>query len=203
MKGNKKWTIFLFVILVVLSIKYLSFFTDPSFFSAACLTYSSYIPFIIIAAMIVQSIVVPLPSSAIAISAGALCGVFLGSLYIWIGALIGASLCFFISKRYGRSFLKGKFSSGKTEKINNFMVSYGFFAILGARLIPLISFDIISYGAGLTTISFRRFFIATAIGIIPGTLFYTWLGLTILRFETLGLVLTLIIISAMVYYLKS
>ncbi|MEE8400923.1 MAG: VTT domain-containing protein [Candidatus Hydrothermarchaeaceae archaeon] len=153
--------------------------------------------------MIIQSIVVPLPSSAIALSAGALCGIFLGSLYIWIGALIGASLCFFISKKYGKSLLKGKFSPGKTEKINNFMASYGFFAILVARLIPLISFDIVSYGAGLTTISFRRFFIATAIGIIPGTLFYTWLGLTILRFETLGLVLTLIMILAMVYYLKS
>lgn len=84
-----------------------------------------------------------------------------------------------------------------------FMIKYGFFAILAARLIPLISFDLISYAAGLTKISFKRFFLATFIGIIPGTIFYTWLGISIVGYEVFGLVSTLVIVSTMIFYLKN
>lgn len=166
-------------------------------------THAIFIPFLIISAMVIQAIIVPLPSSAVAVGSGAVYGIFLGSIYVGIGALIGASLCFFISKKYGKSYIKGKFRSSKSDKINNFMIKYGFFAILAARLIPLISFDLISYAAGLTKISFKRFFLATFIGIIPGTIFYTWLGISIVGYEVFGLVSTLVIVSTMIFYLKN
>ena len=45
-----------------------------------------------------------------------------------------------------------------------------------ARLIPVISFDAISYGAGLTDMRFLGFAIATGIGQLPATLLYSYLG---------------------------
>ena len=49
-------------------------------------------------------------------------------------------------------------------------------SILIARLLPFISFDIVSYAAGLTSMSFLSFFIATGIGQLPATIVYSIVG---------------------------
>ena len=54
--------------------------------------------------------------------------------------------------------------------------SKGFFVVLMLRLIPLFPFDIISYGAGLTSIKYKDFLLATIIGTIPGILVFTNIG---------------------------
>lgn len=205
MKGNKWKGIYVsfFILVIFFSFKYFNFFINPEFFIEACSTFGVFNPIIIILAMIFQALIAPIPSSAIAIGSGALCGVFRGAIYVWIGGIIGASMCFFISKRYGRSYVKKKFNFEKIKKIDDSITRYGFYAILVARLIPLISFDIVSYVAGLTSIGFRRFFVATMFGMIPGTMFYTWLGVSFLRLEVFGLIFTIIMLLALVYYLKS
>jgi uncharacterized membrane protein YdjX (TVP38/TMEM64 family) len=53
---------------------------------------------------------------------------------------------------------------------------WGAYAILGARLVPVVSFDIISYAAGLTRMGFWRFMLATAVGMAPATFIYSYLG---------------------------
>ena len=52
-----------------------------------------------------------------------------------------------------------------------------------ARLIPLFSFDIVSYGAGLTTMSLRAFALATFLGMIPPTFALTYLGSAVVTVE--------------------
>ena len=44
------------------------------------------------------------------------------------------------------------------------------------RIVPFVPFDAVSYGAGLVGVPFSRFLLATAIGIIPSTLAYSYLG---------------------------
>ena len=58
----------------------------------------------------------------------------------------------------------------------NFFDKYGKYTILVCRLLPFISFDIVSYAAGLTSMEFLPFFIATGIGQLPATIVYSYVG---------------------------
>ena len=62
------------------------------------------------------------------------------------------------------------------KQIDEFFVKHGRLSILIARLLPFISFDIVSYAAGLTSMSFGSFFIATGIGQLPATIIYSYVG---------------------------
>ncbi len=50
------------------------------------------------------------------------------------------------------------------------------YAVLIARLVPILSFDVISFAAGLTRMGFWGFLIATAVGAAPATFVYSYLG---------------------------
>ena len=62
------------------------------------------------------------------------------------------------------------------KQIDEFFEKHGRLSILIARLLPFISFDIVSYAAGLTSMSFGSFFIATGIGQLPATIIYSYVG---------------------------
>lgn len=55
-------------------------------------------------------------------------------------------------------------------------MSWGAYAILVTRLVPVVSFDIVSYAAGLTLVGFWRFMLATMVGMAPATFLYAYLG---------------------------
>ncbi len=57
-----------------------------------------------------------------------------------------------------------------------FFIANGKYTILVCRLLPFMSFDIVSYAAGLTSMKFMPFFIATGIGQLPATIFYSYVG---------------------------
>lgn len=127
---------------------------------------------------IIMFALVPLtlfPDSILAIGGGIIFGLYKGYIYTLIGALIGSSLSFYISRKLGRSFVK-KITKEKLDYIEEMINSKGFFVILLLRLIPLFPFDVISYGAGLTNIKYRDFIFATIVGTIPGILVFTNIG---------------------------
>ena len=127
---------------------------------------------------IIMFALVPLtlfPDSVLAIGGGLIFGLAKGYIYTLIGALIGASLSFYISRKLGRNFVK-KLTKEKLDGIESMINSKGFFVVLMLRLIPLFPFDIISYGAGLTSIKYKDFLLATIIGTIPGILVFTNIG---------------------------
>ncbi len=72
-----------------------------------------------------------------------------------------------------------------------------FWVVLISRLFPFFQFDIISYGAGLTNISLKRFAIATFIGMIPMTFLFAYTGRSFIRGTTIGVVLSLVVIGGM------
>lgn len=127
---------------------------------------------------IIMFALVPLtlfPDSILAIGGGIVFGLAKGYIYTVIGALIGASISFYISRKLGRNFVK-KITNEKLDNIENIINSKGFFVVLILRLIPLFPFDIISYSAGLTSIKYKDFFMATIIGTVPGILVFTNIG---------------------------
>lgn len=115
------------------------------------------------------------PDSIIAIAGGLIFGLVKGYIYTAIGAILGATLSFYISRKLGRNFVK-KLTKEKLDNIEEMINSNGFFIIFMLRLIPLFPFDIISYGAGLTSVKYKDFILATFLGTIPGILVFTNIG---------------------------
>lgn len=115
------------------------------------------------------------PDAILAISAGTIFGVFWGSVYTMIGALLGAALSFAIARYLGRDWVL-KLIHHKGQWFETGVEKQGFLIILILRLVPLIPFDIISYGAGLSKIKFKDFLAGSLIGIIPGVVIYVNLG---------------------------
>ncbi|WP_053216196.1 TVP38/TMEM64 family protein [Guptibacillus hwajinpoensis] len=134
-------------------------------------------PFISIALMIAQGIIAPLPSFVITAANGLAFGIPLGIIISWTGGMAAALVMFLLARILGASFVeKITKKSDLLAKANRYSGENGFFLILVARIIPIVSFDIISLIAGLSNIKFRSFVIATGIGQIPGTVLYTIVG---------------------------
>ncbi|HHD2751415.1 TPA: TVP38/TMEM64 family protein [Clostridium perfringens] len=139
------------------------------------------------------------PDSLLAIFGGTIFGLSRGFLYTSIGALIGGSISFFISRILGQSFVE-KLENDKLKNIQNLLKDNGFLMILLLRLIPLFPFDLISYGAGLTKISYKDFLLGTLIGTIPGILVFVNLGAQWISFnkESIYLSVSLLILFIIV-----
>lgn len=134
-------------------------------------------PIISILLMVFQSLVVPLPSFLIAGANGIVFGIYIGSIISWIGGMVGAIVSFYLSRWFGEKiFLSLKKEQRMYKKIERLSGKHGFFIVLIARLIPIISFDFISYAAGFVRMRLSQFFIATGIGMIPGTVLYSVVG---------------------------
>ena len=132
-------------------------------------------PVAVIVLMILATIFSPIPNSFITLAIGATYGPFLGSILAIIGAVLASSLAFFLSKRFGSFFVEKYIPH--THFIHNFFKDNAFLTIFVLRLIPSVSFDMVSYGAGLVpSLSFRTFITSTFLGIIPGTISVVLVG---------------------------
>ncbi len=138
--------------------------------------YGLFAPLISAILMIFQSVIAPLPAFLITIANGALFGFWWGMLLSWSSAMLGAALCFYIARFLGAKHVARIVSRPVVNKTDQFIQKYGNYAILIARLIPYIPFDVVSYAAGLTRIRFLGFWLATGIGQLPATAVYTYLG---------------------------
>ena len=140
------------------------------------LSYGALAPIISFILMIVQSVAAPLPAFLITFANAALFGWVWGTVLSWSSAMAGAALCFFIAKFLGRDVVERLTSKYAIDSIDEFFDKYGKYTILVCRLLPFISFDIVSYAAGLTSMKFLPFFIATGIGQLPATIVYSYVG---------------------------
>lgn len=126
--------------------------------------------------MILQSVAAPLPAFLVTFANANLFGWWQGAILSWISAMAGAALCFVIARILGRDVVERLTSRAGLQQVDVFFEQYGKQSILIARLLPFISFDIVSYAAGLTSMGFWSFFVATGIGQLPATLIYSYVG---------------------------
>ena len=129
--------------------------------------------------MILQSVAAPIPAFLITLSNAAIFGWVWGAVLSWSSAMVGAALCFFLARALGRDVVEKLTSKGAMESVDVFFERYGKYAILICRLLPFVSFDFVSYGAGLTNMGFWAFWIATGIGQLPATIVYSYVGGTL------------------------
>lgn len=132
-------------------------------------------PVLIIALMAFAIVATPIPSAPIALASGAAYGHFLGTVYVLIGAELGALIAFTLARILGRDVLKRWFgdavNAGWLGSQNALMI-----AVFSSRLLPFVSFDLVSYAAGLSSLHFWRFALATLVGIVPASFLLAHFG---------------------------
>ena len=126
--------------------------------------------------MVFQSLAAPLPAFLITIANANLFGWWQGAILSWVSSMTGAALCFWVAKALGREVVEKLTSKAGLQRVDEFFERHGSQSVLIARLLPFISFDFVSYFAGLTSMSFRSFIIATGLGQLPATVVYSYVG---------------------------
>lgn len=192
-KKNKKW-VGKIVVIVLILIALLSYMFVPAvrngfdkianmFYSGDFTivkdfveSYGAYAAAVSFILMILQSIAAPLPAFLLTVANANLFGWWQGAILSWSSAMAGAAVCFFIARILGRDIVIKLNGKKGVKQIEEFFERHGKTSILVARLLPFVSFDIVSYVAGLTSMSFWGFFIATGIGQLPATIVYSYVG---------------------------
>jgi uncharacterized membrane protein YdjX (TVP38/TMEM64 family) len=136
-------------------------------------------PVVYIAVYILRPLIF-FPAGILSAAAGVIWGPSLGFLYLQIAANISSTVEFLIARYFARSsvekFIKGKMS-GLDEKIEK----HGFLTVLLIRIIPNVAWDIQNLSLGVTKVKFRDYFLATLIGIIPGSFAFVFFGASLIK----------------------
>jgi len=120
-------------------------------------------------------LVTVVPNAPLDIAGGMIFGPFWGTVYSLLGSEAGAIACFLLAQHLGREAISRLLHRDITFK-SPIASRHLALAVLFARLEPVFSFALVSYGAGLTSISLRAFAIATLIGMTPGTVILNYYG---------------------------
>jgi uncharacterized membrane protein YdjX (TVP38/TMEM64 family) len=151
-------------------------------------------PLVIMLLMAGAIVVSPLPSAPIALAAGALYGHTWGTVFVILGALAGALIAFTLARVLGRDAIQRWIGNHVSMRLpasqNSLMV-----AVFVFRMIPFISFDIVSYAAGLTALSWWRFSLATAVGVIPVSFLLAHFGAEMVEGEIRQTVITVLLLG--------
>ncbi|WP_027948061.1 TVP38/TMEM64 family protein [Litchfieldella anticariensis] len=155
-------------------------------------------PLAIIAMMVMAIVMSPIPSGPIAMVAGALYGPMWGTAYVVIGAEAGALLAFCIARKLGFEAIQHwprirpiLHWLKKDRSQTGLMV-----VVFASRLVPFISFDAVSYAAGLTPLAFWRFLVATFAGVLPTAYLIVTFGEILITADSRGLTALLLLISS-------
>lgn len=147
--------------------------------------------------LILSVVLSPIPSAPLAVAAGMVWGPIWAGIYSIIGGFLGGLLAYFIGYTLGRSAVRAL-----TGKLIYFSKNRGEFylgwVIFITRLLPILSFDLISYGAGITGLSLPIYATATLLGMIPSTFFLTFTGSTFAVSLPFGIVLSVLFLTFLI-----
>lgn len=116
------------------------------------------------------------PGSLLTLGAGVVFGVIQGSLYVFVGACLGATLAFLIGRYLVRGWVTEKTAgNAKFKAIDQAIGREGFKIVLLTRLSPVFPFTLLNYALGITGVSLRDYILGF-VGMIPGTILYVYLG---------------------------
>lgn len=121
--------------------------------------------------------VLAVPSSILTLGAGFVFGLATGVLLVSIGSLAGAACAFLVARHCVRDWLAARISHlPRFRALDAATREDGFLIVLLARLSPLLPFNLMNYGLGITNVRFRDFVVASWIGMLPVTTLYVYVG---------------------------
>ncbi len=129
-----------------------------------------------------------LPGLILTLGAGFVFGVVRGSIYVSIASTLGATLAFLIGRYLARGWVAKKIESNQRFTAIDEAVAKEGWKIVGLlRLSPVFPFNLLNYSLGVTRVSLRHFFLASWIGMMPGTVMYVYIGSLAGDLATLGM----------------
>ncbi len=126
--------------------------------------------------MVVQALAAPIPAVVVTATNSILFGPFWGGWLSILSATVAAWICFALARLYGEPVVRKLVSARALAHANGFLERHGAAAVLGARLVPIVPFDPISYLAGLSRMSAWTFFWATFAGQVPAGMAYSYVA---------------------------
>lgn len=154
----------------------------------------------------VQAIVPVIPFVILCIANGILFGMLNGILITWAGTLTGASIAFYVSRKLGYEWASRSYRDTGLKNFDNIEGLRGFFVILGLRLLPYFPAPLINVSAGVSTIRFFWFLLASAIGKLPFIVGYSVLGYSLLSSKNyllgIGLMAILIVLPFSIVFFR-
>jgi uncharacterized membrane protein YdjX (TVP38/TMEM64 family) len=159
-------------------------------------------PLAIIILEMIQALLAPIPGQAIEAVSGYLYGPWWGTLFPMIGMVIGSSIIFLLSRRFGRPLvirLVGKQSMARLDDLARRGGAPFFFLIW---LLPFAPDDLACVAAGLTPMRFRQFLPLMTLGRLPGVFVSVMVGANIARVDPIwwGLLLAVLAVAALVFW---
>lgn len=156
---------------------------------------------LVIAVVALAVVVSPLPSAPVAIAAGMVYGPTAGTVLIVLGAGLGSIVAFLIARYAGYDLVHRALPKGRLYDFLHRQRSQTVLMVIVfvSRLVPFLSFDAVSYAAGLTPLAFWRFVIATFTGVVPIAFLLVYVGSDLAEggsWLAAGLVLVLAVTSA-------
>lgn len=116
------------------------------------------------------------PGSILTLAAGAIFGLGWGTLYVFVGATLGAALAFLVGRHAARRFVESKLAgSPRFASIDRAVAREGRKVVFLLRLSPVFPFNLLNYALGLTRVRFLDYLLAS-IGMLPGTFLYVYYG---------------------------
>jgi uncharacterized membrane protein YdjX (TVP38/TMEM64 family) len=134
-------------------------------------------PVLLVLLMILAVVVGPIPTLPISAASGLVYGVVSGTAIAVAGALAGSLIAFYLARVLGRDAVQQKLDTNPVFSARGSQ-RFLFIAVFLTRLIPLFSFALISYAAGVTAIRVWHYTVATALGMLPMTFVFAGLGHT-------------------------
>lgn len=116
------------------------------------------------------------PAWILTVAAGIIFGVTRGTLYVLIGAVTGAGAAFLIARYLARPLVARRVrQDGRFARIDRAVGRDGLRVVFLMRLSPVVPYNLLNYGLGLTAVRFRDYLLAS-VGMVPGTLLYVYSG---------------------------
>ncbi|MBI2301256.1 MAG: TVP38/TMEM64 family protein [Armatimonadetes bacterium] len=127
---------------------------------------------------------------ALSVASGLVFGVVLGSLYTNVGATLGATGAFLLSRYVIGEWVQKRFGAGTLGKINHEIELNGASYLLVMRLVALFPFYFVNVAAGLTRVRLRTFIWTTSLGTLPGTAVFAYGGSRLQTINSIGDIFT-------------
>ena len=117
------------------------------------------------------------PGSVLTLGAGAVFGVWRGSVLVSVAATLGASAAFLLGRHVARRAVARRVAANPAfAAVDEAVAREGWRIVLLTRLSPVFPFTLLNYGFGVTRVTFREYFLASWLGMLPGTVLYVYLG---------------------------
>lgn len=155
-------------IIVLLVIALLSSDWLFDFLNDASARLGAFAPSVIVLYVVISHVLAPVTGSPAVVASAAVYGINATLVYLYIGGLISSVINFYISRKLGRRWVEKLAGKKSMENVDRFMEMEGTKTLIASRIFGFPLFDVVSYAAGLTNVSFRKYYLITAVfSIIP------------------------------------